>query len=127
VQDLAGLLDCASEDREDALPDLGQLFTTLPQMGDSLSHTDPKHGYLAAEMTDRVFAEARIGFGVARPRTYNKLRWFLLDKLMKRDLIIAVDRNIGAFENEILVHIPRERIVIVDQDEVGGSRERRSG
>lgn len=51
--------------------------------------------------------------------TYDKLSGILGCDFFEGDLIIAIDGDIGALEHKVLVDIPGEGVVIVDEDEVG--------
>lgn len=52
------------------------------------------------------------------PGTDNELGRVLLDQLIDGDLVVSEDVNGSAFENEVLVDVPREGVVIVDEYEV---------
>lgn len=72
-------------------------------------------------------ANTGILFGVARARTDDQLSGVLRDELVKSDFVIAKDSHGGAFESKILVDVPREGIVVVDQDDIAGGGNGRRG
>jgi hypothetical protein len=82
------------------------------------SHAYTKDRNLAGEMSDSIPAHAGIGGGMAWPGTNNELCWVFLDQFLHSDLVISEDVNGSSLENEILVNVPSERIVIVDEDDV---------
>lgn len=69
-------------------------------------------------MSNSISAYAGIGRGMTWPGTDNELGRVLLDQLIDGDLVVSEDVNGSAFENEVLVDIPREGVVIVDEYEV---------
>ena len=113
VQDLAGGGDLAAVDVEDAL----------------LAHADAEHGDPAGEVPDCVPADAGVRDGVARPGTHDQLRRSQRDQLLQRDLVVAVDRHLGPLEHEVLVDVPGEGVIVVDEHQVRsrGDRGRRIG
>ena len=64
---------------------------------------------------------------MTRTRTDDELGGVLCDQLIESDFIVAVDGDSCAFEDEVLVDIPGERIVVVNENQVGCSRNWRSG
>ena len=61
--------------------------------------------------------------GCPRARTDDQLCRLLVYELLERHLIIAVYCDGRPLEQEVLVDIPCERVVIVDEYEVVGSRQ----
>lgn len=57
---------------------------------------------------------------MARPRTNDELRRLLCDELLYGNLIIAEDMDSSAPKHEVLVDVPGEGVVVVDEDEVRG-------
>lgn len=65
---------------------------------------------------------------MAWTRTDDDLCRVEVDNLLQSDLVIPVDGATSAFEDEELVDVPGERVVIVDQDDIGaGDRRTRVG
>lgn len=92
-----------------------------------LSHANAKNRNFAAEVLDCLIANAGIFFRMAWPGADDQLSRLLGDQLFECDFIIAVDGHGGAFKDEVLVHIPSERVIVVDQDNIGGSVDRWRG
>lgn len=69
-------------------------------------------------MSDGISAHAGIGARVTRPGADNELGRVLLDQLIDSDLVVSEDVNSSSFENQVLIDVPREGIVIVDEDKV---------
>ncbi len=76
-------------------------------------------------MPDGISADTGVGSGVPRARAYNELCGILLDEFLDADLVISEDMNGGALEHEILVNVPGERIVVVNQNKIRSRRDRR--
>lgn len=55
---------------------------------------------------------------MARTRADNKLCRVLLYQLFDADLIIPKDMNRSSFKDKVLIDIPSERVVVVDQNEI---------
>lgn len=70
-------------------------------------------------MLDGLIAYASVPFWVSRTWTDDKLSGILGDQLGERDFVIAIDGDGCAFEDEVLVDVPGERVVIVYQDDIG--------
>lgn len=65
---------------------------------------------------------------MARTRTDDDLCRVEVDNLLKSDLVVPIDGATSAFEDKELVDVPGERVVIVDQDDIGtGNRRTRIG
>lgn len=64
---------------------------------------------------------------MSRPGTNNQLRWVLCLELIQRDFVIAENADGGTLEGEILVDVPGEGVVVVDEDEVRGGGYQRGG
>lgn len=88
---------------------------------DLLAHADTKDGNLPSEMLNRVTADARVGTGMARARADDQLCGLFCDQFIQRNLVISEDGHIGALEHQVLVDIPSEGIVVVNQYKVGCS------
>jgi len=84
----------------------------------SLSHADTEDGNLPREMTDSILTDARVGERMARARTDDQLRWILRNEFVQGYLVIPIDRNSRAFEHEILIDVPGERVIIIDHDKI---------
>lgn len=78
-------------------------------------------------MAYRVLADARIRVWVAGAGADDKLSWVFADQVFEGDFVVADDGDGGAFEDEVLVDVPCEGVIVVDEDEVGGGGERCSG
>lgn len=70
-------------------------------------------------MADDIAAHSRVGLGMPRSRADDDLCRLLGNQFLYRNLVISIDSNSGAGENEVLVNVPGERIVVVNEDEVG--------
>ncbi len=72
-------------------------------------------------MGDGGSADSRISSDcwMARAGTDYKLRRLLCYQLVKRDLVVAENVNSCAFEDQVLVDIPGERVIVVDENEIG--------
>ena len=87
--------------------------------GDNVqAHTDAKDGNFACEVTDGITADARVGRRVARSGTDNELGRLLLYQLLYGNFIVSEDVNGGALQDKILVDVPGERVIIINQDEI---------
>lgn len=84
----------------------------------SLSHTDTEDRNLACKMANSISTNTGIRLWMARTRAHNKLRRLFGDEFIQRNLIIAVDLDVGTLENEVLVDIVGKRVIVVDEDEV---------
>lgn len=69
-------------------------------------------------MPDGISTDAGIGCGVAWTRTDDELSRVLLNKLVNCYLVIAKDMHCGSLQDEILVDVPSEGVVVVDEDQV---------
>lgn len=86
---------------------------------DSLSHTHSKHGNLASKVADGILADSRVCLGMSGARADDELCRFLRNQFLESNFIISIDGDSGAFKDEVLVYVPGERVVVVDQDKVG--------
>jgi len=87
-------------------------------MDHSLSHAYAEYGYLSAKVLDGVIADTRIFFGVSWTWADYELGRVLGNQLIQGNLVVAVYRHHGALEDEILVHIPGERIVVINENDI---------
>jgi hypothetical protein len=91
----------------------------------SQSHADTEDGDLASKVLDSISTDARIRLRMARSWADYQLGRLLGDQLLQGDLIIAEDMDSGTLKNKVLVNVPGEGVVVVDEDEVGSSWDRR--
>lgn len=94
---------------------------------DSLAHAHAEDGDLAAVVLDGGIADAGVARGVSRARAHDQLGGILSYELFEGDLIVSEDSDGGALEDEVLVDIPGEGVVVVDEDDVGGGRKGSGG
>lgn len=78
-------------------------------------------------MGDGGIADASISCRVAGARTDDQLGGVLRDEVVEGDLVVAHHGHGGAFEDEVLVDVPGEGVVVVDQDNVAGGGDGRRG
>lgn len=78
-------------------------------------------------MLDCIVADASIPFRVPRSRAHDQLCGVFLDELFQGDLVIAEDSDCSAFQHEVLVDVPSERVVVIYEYEVRGGRNGRRG
>lgn len=95
--------------------------------GDSLAHAHAQHGNLALEVAYGGVADSGIALRVAGPGADDQLRGVLRDELVERGFVVADHRHGRTFQCEVLVDIPGEGVVVVDQDHVGGGGDGRRG
>ena len=55
---------------------------------------------------------------MSRARAYDKLGRILLDDVVQCYFVIPVHRDCGSLEYKILVYVPSERVIVVDQYEI---------
>lgn len=96
------------------------------RFNDSLAHADAENGDLSGKMSNRISANSRICVRMTRARTNDELSRIQRNELFDGDLVVPVDSYGCPLQSEILVDIPGERVIIVDEDEVGSIRKRRS-
>lgn len=94
---------------------------------DSQSHADTEYGDLSCKMADGISADAGIGGGMTGAGADDELSRLLLDQCVQRNLVISEDVDYGTLEDKVLVYVPREGVVVVDEDEVRGGRNGRRG
>lgn len=83
------------------------------------AHANAQDRDLASKVPDDIPTDARVRGGVAGAGTDDDLGWVLFDQLFQGNLVIAEDMDRGALQNQVLVDIPGEGIIVVDQDEIG--------
>jgi hypothetical protein len=74
---------------------------------------------------DGGIADAGILLWVSRAWADDQLCGVGRNQLLDGDFVVAEDGDVGAFEHEVLVDIPGEGVVVVDEDQVRGGRNRR--
>lgn len=52
----------------------------------------------------------------------DQLGRFLRNELVERDLVVSEDGHLGALEHQVLVDVPGKRVIVVNEDKVGGGR-----
>lgn len=105
VQDFPSHVDPAAKAGNDAL----------------LAHANPKHGNFTAKILDGRLADTRVSVWMARPGADNQLSRLLCDQFLQGDFVIAVDGDGRTLQDEVLVDIPGERVIVIDQNDIGGS------
>lgn len=80
-----------------------------------LSHANAKYWDFASEMTYNFATYTCIGLGMARSWTEYKLRWFQCYQFLKSDLVVTKDCDRCSLKNKILVDIPGEGVIIVNE------------
>lgn len=93
--------------------------------GDSLSHAHAEDRDLAAIVLDGGIANACIALWVSWARADHQLCRVLRDQVFEGNLIVSVYSHGRAFEDKVLIHIPGEGIVVVNEYNVGSARYRR--
>jgi hypothetical protein len=93
----------------------------------SQSHANSKNWDFTSKVSDHIPAYTRVRAGVTGSRANNNLGRVLLNEFVQCDLVIAEDMDSSALQDKILVNIPREGVVVIDQDEIGSSGDRRRG
>jgi hypothetical protein len=83
---------------------------------DLQSHTDAENGNLASKVTNGISTDPGIGAGVSGPRADDDLSWFLGNELLDGYLVVSVDVNNSTLEDEVLVDIPGERVIVVNEN-----------
>ena len=89
---------------------------------DSLSHAHAEDWNLAAIVLDSRIANACIALWMSRSGTDYQLGRILCDQLFDSDLIVSVYSHGRAFEDEVLIHVPGEGVVVVNEYNVGSGR-----
>lgn len=118
MENLTSDIDSAAVAVENALPGLGQDGISAQRRSDSLAHADAKNRNLAAEVFDSSITDTRVSFWVSRPWADHQLGRILSDQLLERNLVIAVHGDGCAFKDQVLVDIPGERVIVIDQNDV---------
>lgn len=93
-----------------------------PETDSGVSRDAIKH--FAGKVLNGISTNARVGLGMSRSRADDQLGWLLVNQLRERNLVISEDGDVCAFENQVLVDVPGERVVIVDENQVGCRRNR---
>lgn len=78
-------------------------------------------------MLDGIVADASVLFWVSRAWADHQLCGLLCDEVVEGDFVVAVYGDIGALEDEVLVHVPGEGVVVVDEDNIRGRGYGRGG
>ena len=69
-------------------------------------------------MFDGISTNAGVGGGVARTGADDQLGRVLRNELVEGDLVIPEDMDGGPLKHQILVDVPGEGVIIVDEDQV---------
>lgn len=83
------------------------------------AHTNSQDRDLAGEVADDIAADAGVGLRVARTRADNDLGGILLGQFLHSDLVVSEDMNSGTGKHKVLVNVPSERVVVVNEDQIG--------
>lgn len=78
-------------------------------------------------MLNGCIANASVLFRVSRTWADDKLSGLLCDELIKGNLIIAIDSYECTLKDKVLIDVPGERVVVVNEDDIGGGGYRRRG
>jgi hypothetical protein len=87
-----------------------------------LSHAHAENRNLAAKVLDGLVANTGIPLWMSRARADYQLGRLLGDQVVECDFVIAVYGHGRALKDEVLVDIPGEGIVVVNENNVGSGR-----
>lgn len=127
MQDFAGELDITTINIEHALSNYRIRQLSWPKRDDEhdlLAHADTEDGDLASKMSNDISANARIRVRMAGPGTDDKLGWLFGDELVNGDFVVPDHLTFGTGEAQVLVDIPSEGVIVVNEDQVGSCRDR---
>jgi len=93
----------------------------------SLAHAHAEDRDLAAIVLDGRIANACILLGVSWAWADYQLCRVFSDEIFEGNLVISVYGHFRAFEDEVLVDIPSERVVVVNEYYVGSGGDGRRG
>ena len=96
-----------------------------PGTENSLAHAHAENRDLAAVVLDGRIANARILLRVSWTWADYQLCRVFRDEIFEGNFVISVHGHFGAFEDEVLVDIPSERVVIVNEYDIGSGGYRR--
>ncbi|RUS28021.1 hypothetical protein BC938DRAFT_482456 [Jimgerdemannia flammicorona] len=100
VKDLARVADCAAKDLEDAL----------------LTEADAQNRDLAGEVRDNFARDTGVRGRVARSRGDDNVARVPRLDVLDGGLVVAIDLHLGAEGRQVLVDVPGETVVVVDED-----------
>lgn len=121
MQDFSCEFDVTAIDVEHALSDyrIRQLaWQKWDDESDSLAHADTKDRDLSCKMSNDIAADTRIGLRVARSRADDNLGWLFGDELLDGDLVVPDHITLGTRKAQVLVDVPGERVIVVNENQI---------
>lgn len=81
-----------------------------------LAKTDSEDWNFAGEVEDRFAADSSISIWMSRAGTYNQLCRIFFDQFVQTDFVVSKDGDCSTFQHQVLVDIPGEGIVVVNEN-----------
>lgn len=105
----------------------GKLGHNCSTDGNLLSHTDSEDWYLATEIPDGVdtYPYISVNCWMAGAGTDYELCWPHCNQLIKLNLIVAENTDSRALKYKVLVDIPGEGVIVIDENEIDTCRNQR--
>jgi hypothetical protein len=83
-----------------------------------LSQTHSQYGNLARKVKDSFTADSSVGVRMAGAGTDYKLGGIIFYQFVQRYFIVSKDGDGRSLEHQILVYIPREGVIIVNENQI---------
>lgn len=85
----------------------------------SQAHTNSQDRDLSRKVPDGIAADTGVSLGVSWARTDDKLSGIDLDQFLDGDLVVPEDVHGCPLEHQILVDVPGERVIVVNEHQIG--------